>query len=413
MLHIRGLRVRGDGSGCVTSTPHVVSGNGHRSSAWRVAAAVALGGLAVAGLADAASTIGPGETTTPATRTRTSWPRQLRVVAAGDIMPESPVQAAAADAAPDPEVRFDFAPLFRTDGIMGWADLAICHIEIPLGRAGGPHGYAGRSPFGGNLISGPYEIATGVAAASFDRCSTASNHAFDLGVNGVVSTLDALDAHGISHSGTARSENEGRPDVFDVADVRVAHLSYTRYSNTVLPADDWTLAYARTSQEIVDDVATVRAAGAEVVIVSIHLSWELQTAPTSWDRAFTTELVERADIDLVIHHGPHVVQPLEWVHGVPVFWSLGNFISGTGVAGAGRYEDPRTIDGLLVSVTFSEQPDGSFTADAAAVAICTDPVTRHVRHASAAMGDLELSAAERARAADCLARTRQVVPDAR
>jgi poly-gamma-glutamate synthesis protein (capsule biosynthesis protein) len=323
------------------------------------------------------------------------------------------VSAAAADAAPDPDVRFDFEPLFETDGLMRWADLAICHMETPLGRADGAYGWAGRSPFGGNLISGPYEIATGVAAVSFDRCSTASNHAYDLGFDGVVSTLDALDAHGVSHDGTARSEAESHPDVFDVADVRVAHLSYTRYSNTVLPFNDWALRYASSPLDVVDDVAAVRAAGAEIVIVSVHLSWELQTSPIERDRTFAEELVEQADIDLVIHHGPHVVQPLEWVRGVPVFWSLGNFISGMGVAGTGRYEDRRTLDGLLASVTFAEQPDGSFTAEAFPVAICTDPVTRRVRHATAAMSDLELSSAERTRAAACLARTLQVVPGAR
>ena len=33
-----------------------------------------------------------------------------------------------------------------------------------------------------------------------------------------------------------------------------------------------------------------------------------------------------ADVDAVFVHGPHVVQPFEFVNGTPVWWSLGNFV---------------------------------------------------------------------------------------
>jgi len=42
----------------------------------------------------------------------------------------------------------------------------------------------------------------------------------------------------------------------------------------------------------------------------IHVGTEMQTDPTATDRDVATRLTAVADADLVIHHGPHVVQPV-------------------------------------------------------------------------------------------------------
>lgn len=98
----------------------------------------------------------------------------------------------------------------------------------------------GRSPYGGNLLLAPHEIAAG-----------------------------------ISHAGTACSPAESAPEVFTVNRIRVAQLSYTTYSNTVWPSDGWALNRASSPERVAAAVLGVRAAGAEVVIVSLHLPKEL------------------------------------------------------------------------------------------------------------------------------------------
>ena len=102
---------------------------------------------------------------------------------------------------------YDFAPMFASvKPVVSAADLAICHMETPLGPADGP--FSGYPSF-----SVPPQVATGLADLGYDSCSTASNHSLDQGEAGVARTLDALDAAGIRHAGTARSPAEAaEPD---------------------------------------------------------------------------------------------------------------------------------------------------------------------------------------------------------
>ena len=65
-------------------------------------------------------------------------------------------------------------------------------------------------------------------------------------------------------------------------------------------------------------------------------------------------------IDLVVGHHAHVLQPIEQVNGVWVIYGLGNLVSNLGaVAGwpAGA------ADGAIVEVRFTPQPDGRFVAE--------------------------------------------------
>ena len=87
--------------------------------------------------------------------------------------------------------------------LIGAADLAICHLETPVAPPGGP--YRGYPSFAVQP-----EIVDALAGAGYDVCSTASNHSLDDGTDGLVRTLDALDAAGIAHTGTYRTQAESR-----------------------------------------------------------------------------------------------------------------------------------------------------------------------------------------------------------
>ena len=335
-------------------------------------------------------------------------PRSFSVVATGDWLPENRMNAAAAAAAADGS-RFDHVPLLAPiTPIVASADLAICHMETPIGPPGAAAGFRGRSPAGYSLIAAPYEVAGDLRRVGFDRCTTASNHSFDLGIGGIDDTLAAFDAAGLSHVGTARSPVEAGVDVITIEGVRVAHVSYARNSNTGWPAESWRVARVRTADDIVRDVTAARAAGAEVVIVSIHVFVEMRSSPDAADRALVTAVLSGADVDLVVMHGPHVVQPMEVVSGTPVFWSLGNFVSGMGVPGRGRYSDLRALDGLLAAARFTERPDGTFAVDAAPVLICQMSESRIVRPGLAA-GAPPVPESERDDVAACVARSAAVV----
>ena len=198
---------------------------------------------------------------------------------------------------------------------------------------------------------------------------------------------------------------------FVVADgVRVAHLSYTRGSNNDRLREPWLVNYFPDVGEIAGDVAAARSAGAELVFVSIHLMPELGTTPHPDDRQFVTRLTEATSVDVVLMHGPHVVHPIELVGGTIVYWSLGNMLSGMGVAGTGAYEDRRTLDGLLAGVRFTETAPGQWIPEAWGVVVCVDPATRQVWPGITALADPSTPPDVRPVLAECAARTASVVP---
>ena len=346
--------------------------------------------------------------------TRLTTPRRsLSVIAGGDVLTEERVRFSAARAGAMTGARFDFGPMFgEVREVLEAADLAICHMEIPIGAPGGSFGNAGRSPFGGNLLHAPNEVAGGLRSVGFDRCSTASNHANDLGTAGIDSTVNALNGVGISTTGSARSANEAAVSVFEVGRVRVAHLSYTTYSNTVLPSEPWRLNYARDPWRVAADVDAARGAGAEIVLLSLHVSTELQTGPTIGDRSLVTSVTAMSDVDAIFMHGPHVVQPFEVVNDTPVWWSLGNFVSEMGPPSTGRYANAGTSDGLLAFVRFDERTSGGFTVTTDSVAICNDFADRTVRAATIGLARVDLPTRVHNELAQCLGRIRWLIPAA-
>ena len=117
------------------------------------------------------------------------------------------------------------------------ADLAICHFETPVAPSGGP--YSGYPSFAVQP-----EIIDALAGAGYDECSTASNHSLDDGLDGLVRTLDDLDAAGIGHAGTYRTQAESlQPQILDVSGIRVGHVAGTFSLNGVpLPAGaEWSV----------------------------------------------------------------------------------------------------------------------------------------------------------------------------
>lgn len=379
-------------------------GTGRRPAAVGVALVVlAVGSTLVAASSRAADVTRSARRATPAVRS-------LTVAATGDILPENLVlMNGVASAAPGE--RFDFGPLFaRHAPIVQAATLAICHMEVPLGWPGERVGAHGRSTTANRLL-GPAELALAVAGAGYDRCSTASNHSFDLWEHGIDSTLGMLDAAGMTHVGTARSPEEAVASAapFLVNGVRVSHLSWSTASNGERPAA-WRVHYTpRNPAPVLAEVAAARDAGAEVVIVSVHTGRENVFAPAPDDRAFVEALTASGQIDLVIGHGPHVIQPIERVHGTWVYWSLGNLVSGMPESNAGRYTaDAR--DGLLAWAQIAVAADGTVTVTPSAVLLCNQIGARTVWPAVSALADPATPDALRPQLEQCLARASRIVP---
>ncbi|HEY7477210.1 MAG TPA: CapA family protein [Actinomycetota bacterium] len=251
----------------------------------------------------------------------TEGPDRFTMAFSGDILiHESLWDVAAAHAGPGE--RYDFRSLFTSiRPLLSGVDLAICHLETPL------------SPDDADISSypvfeTPHELASAIAWAGHEGCSTASNHSLDGGTAGVRATLRWLDDAGLEHAGTARTYRESRRiTTYEVAGATVAHLAYTWGFNGFTPDHAWR-ANRIAVPRVLNDAARARRAGADLVVVSLHFGTEYTHDPNAFQRSVAEQLTRSRAIDLVVGHHAHVVQPLHREHGTWVAFGLGNLVSG-------------------------------------------------------------------------------------
>lgn len=308
--------------------------------------------------------------------------RSFTVAATGDVLVHPGVWMRAQRDGAAEGTSYDFLPMFRQiRPHIEDADLAICHMEVPFG----PDGAA---PKGFPLFSAPPQVADALGRLGYDSCSTASNHGIDRGEDGVRRTLDAFDEAGVHHAGTARSQQEhDTPNILDANGVKVAHLSYTYGHNNARPADKPWLINVLADDRIIPDAEAARAAGAEVVIVSIHWGTEFVQSPTSAQTELATELMDSPAVDLVLGHHAHVVQPIQQFGDRFVVYGMGNIVS----AISHDYAQGASREGILPEFTFTEGEDGRFTVTEIIVnPTYVDPLGGlHITDVAAALADPE------------------------
>jgi poly-gamma-glutamate synthesis protein (capsule biosynthesis protein) len=302
--------------------------------------------------------------------TTTAPRRVVKMMFTGDTLVHSAVFNQAQNYGSRTGRAYDFRPMFdKVRPIISSADVAICHQETPLSADN-------RQLSGFPIFSTPHEIADALLDAGYDGCSTASNHSFDRNVQGITDTANVFDQVGLKQSGVARTaEENARAAMYNANGVTIAHLAYSYGLNGfVLPADKpWLVRLINkgkespvdqpyVSQFILADAKAARSAGAELVVVSIQWGAEYQSKPTAAQVALANELLASPDIDLVVGHHVHVIQPIDRVGDKYVIFGVGNFLSNQSPA-ADASLPAASQDGVIVDVTFTESDvNGVFKA---------------------------------------------------
>lgn len=296
-------------------------------------------------------------------------PVSFTILGSGDLLTHVPVRKSAERYAKAP-AKYDFRPMFaNVKSAISAADVAICHMETPL------------SPDDTNLsrpgilvFNTPHELIDGVKDAGWDGCDFASNHSYDRGIKGINDTRKVITGAGLQYAGP--NGDPARPEAvgwYSAKGVKIASLGYS-YTilnnwgpNTDTPPEGRYLSAAlwpaRKAAGIIADAKKARAAGAQVVVVSLHWGAEYQTAPTKDQKALAAALLASPDVDLILGTHVHVVQPCQRINGKFVFYGLGNFLSNQGPASSAELK-PETQEGMYVTVTFTRGPDGRFTQSA-------------------------------------------------
>ena len=297
-----------------------------------------------------------GGTATTAAATNPAAPESFTLVATGDVLihQDRALTAGArqADGSHDfTGVLAGISPMIRD------ADVAVCHLETPVAPPGGP--YRGYPSFAVQP-----EIVDALAGAGYDLCSTASNHALDDGAAGLVRTLDALATAGIAATGTYRTQAEAvQPRIVEVGGIRVGHVAGTFALNGVplMAGREWSVDVVDVPdvEPMLAAAGRARAAGAEVVVASLHCCVEYAHDPTDAQVAAVKALLASPDVDLVLGHHAHVVQPFELIAGEWAAFGLGNHVAEHATRGH------PTEDSVMARFTFTRGDDGRFAVTSA------------------------------------------------
>ena len=233
--------------------------------------------------------------------------------------------------------------------VLSAADIAFGNLEGVLVDGGEP-GKKCSNPNACYLFRSPTRYAQLYRDAGFDVLSLANNHARDFGEEGRTSSMEAIAAAGMHHTGRVDDFAS-----FEMDDLKIAVLGYavTKNSNMLL---DYELAFTTVAEF---------AASHDIVVVSFHggaegadvthvpfAEEEYYDEPRG-DIVWFSRGVVDAGADLVIGHGPHVVRGMERYKGRLIAYSLGNFATYYGISVAG-------IKGVAPILTVTLDGEGRF-----------------------------------------------------
>jgi poly-gamma-glutamate synthesis protein (capsule biosynthesis protein) len=275
----------------------------------------------------------------------------------GDVLTHTPLieQARRTAKSKGLAAEYDFTPMFEdVKQFVKSVDMAMCHLETPIA----PEGEAlSAFPFFGV----PKEVVTAIANAGFDRCSTASNHTYDRGLNGIDATVNALLENGVDQSGMARTPDEIEPRIVEVKGVRLCFLSYTfSYNGLKLPkGQEWRSAVINPDR-ILRDAERARQLGSEATIVSMHWGNEKESQANSMQTGIAEKLTASGLVDLIVGHHAHVVQPIEQVNGVWVMYGLGNVLSNLPTD---ERWPANSQDAAIATINLTKRPSGKISFD--------------------------------------------------
>lgn len=235
------------------------------------------------------------------------------------------------------------------------ATIAFANLEAPLTDQGWPADKL-------IVLRGAPAVAPALREMGLTVVSFAHNHALDFGVPGMLQTLEVVEAAGVRVIGAGRDLAAAlAPAMTECAGIRVAWIGLAstlppgfaatverpgvaplrvrvrfEADASVMEEQPGTSPYVWTSAEPADleqaaDAVRDARHRADVVVVSIHWGvppgWAapFQGVLADYQRPLAYALVD-AGAGVILGHHPHTLHGVEAYRGVPILYSLGNFV---------------------------------------------------------------------------------------
>jgi poly-gamma-glutamate capsule biosynthesis protein CapA/YwtB (metallophosphatase superfamily) len=215
--------------------------------------------------------------------------------------------------------------------LLNEADLRIANLECAITDNEQPWT---RTPKVFHFRTPPSAVET-LWIARIDACSLANNHILDFEEQGLLDTLEHLDAAGIRHAGAGRNREEAAdPAILTVPPDRhrVALLAFTDNeplfaAGTDRPGTNYLPVSVRPTvlRRLERAVSAVRARGADTVVFSNHWGPNMVQRPKEIFRRFARAVIDLG-VDIYYGHSAHVFHGVEIYRGKPILYDTGDFI---------------------------------------------------------------------------------------
>ena len=258
-------------------------------------------------------------------------PVTISLVAAGDNLIHSTVYLdGAKNAAQNPDRDYDFLPIYRfLEDKIKQADIAFYNQETPLGGT-----QIGLSDY--PCFNSPQELGEDMLTLGFDVVNHATNHILDREEEGIGNTISFWKQH---PQMTVLGIDDGTyPEIqyTQTKGIKIAWLGYGYGTNGLSLPEGSPYSVRLIDEDRICQAAREARERADLVIVSLHWGNEYQMEPSIEQQTLAARL-SRENVDLVIGHHPHVIQPVKSItrpdgKEMLIAYSLGNFVSAQDMA---------------------------------------------------------------------------------
>lgn len=261
---------------------------------------------------------------------------------------------------------YDFTKMIdRIKPIIKQYDLAFYNQETIIGGKS-----IGLSTY--PQFNSPEEVGDAFIDAGFNLVSLANNHTLDRGETAILNSVNYWkNKEDVMVAGSYDSEEERQKiDIREKNGITYTLLAYTTATNGLqTPEGKEYLVNRYDASKVKQDIERVRDK-VDVLMVSMHWGSEYTHEPTIEEKEIAAYLAS-LDVDIVIGHHPHVIQPITYIDDTLVIYSLGNFLSGQ----FGEAKNVGLLTALNITKTVKEDISTITLSNVGTELIYTDYVT--------------------------------------
>lgn len=246
----------------------------------------------------------------------------ISLYATGDWIAHDSINSAAKTSS-----NYDYLKLIKGLDDFKRADIRFCND--PILNGGSSLGISGYPKF-----NSPTKFVADMGRFGCNLVNTASNHSFDFSQANIDNSVKAWQKVPDTLAVAGQNANKASHDkvnYFTIKGVKFAFLTYTTYLNLDAPAQNNYGVNVFSRSFAKSQIKQAKKNGAQIIITSMRWGSEYSQSVNDKQRSDAQFLTDQG-VNLVLGHGPHVLQPVTQLTGAAgnkttVWYSLGNFLN--------------------------------------------------------------------------------------